>query len=62
MLLLGPEKHNSWKTRGRESEGQIGQDSMRAEEKRGLLSHQRAWAVSERTIYSTTGIQAQGGL
>lgn len=60
--MLGPEKHSLWKTRGAKSERQIGHDSTRAEEKRGLLSQQRARAVCERMIYSITGKQAQHGL
>lgn len=39
--MLGPEKHSSLKTRGRKSERQIGQDGMKAEEKREVCSHTR---------------------
>lgn len=37
--MLRPEKYGSGKTRARKPERQIGQDTMRAEEKRKVCSH-----------------------
>lgn len=59
---LGPERDGMWK-RGRGAEtNRTRKHEEGGKKKRGLLSQQRAWAGSERMIYSTTGNQTCAGL